>query len=154
MIKKLEDLVFKTTSNFQSLSLLALRLILAYNFYITAKVKWEDIQSVADWFESLNIPMAKLNAYFVATIEMTAVVVFIIGFGTRVLAFLLILALLVAIYTVHWENGYSVGDNGYEIPLYYIGMLLILVAFGSGKLSLNYLLQRFNSWPYKKTSRV
>lgn len=150
MVKKVIQFVFKTTSNLQSLGLLLIRLILAYNFYATAIVKWEDIQSVADWFESLNIPMAKVNAYFVATIEMSSVVLFTIGLGTRLMSFLLIPTLSVAIYTVHWENGFTASDNGYEIPLYYLSMLFVLLGFGSGKVSLNYFLYRLSIWPYKK----
>lgn len=150
MTNKALQIIFNTTSNFQSLGLLGIRLILAYNFYTTAKVKWEDIQSVADWFETLSIPLPKLNAYVVATIEMTSVILFIIGIGTRIMASLLIPTLLIAIYTVHWENGYNVGDNGYEIPLYYLAMLFVLLGFGSGKISLNYLLNKLSVWPYSK----
>jgi putative oxidoreductase len=150
MVKKVIQFVFKITSNLQSLGLLLIRLILAYNFYATAIVKWEDIQSVADWFESLNIPLAKFNAYFVATIEMLSVFLFAMGIATRLISLLLIPTILVAIYTVHWENGYAVGDNGYEIPLYYLSMLFVLLGFGSGKVSLNYFLYRLSIWPYKK----
>lgn len=150
MIKKTLQFIFITSSNFQSLGLLFIRLLLAYNFYTTAKVKWEDIQSVADWFESLNIPVAKFNAYFVASIEMLSVFLFAMGIGTRIISLLLIPTILVAIYTVHWENGYAVGYNGYEIPLYYLTMLIVLLGFGSGKFSLNYLIKRFSIWPYNK----
>ena len=45
--------------------------------------------------------------------------------------------MLVAIFTVHSGNGFEAGNNGYEIPLYYILMNLILIAFGAGKYSLD-----------------
>lgn len=110
---------------------------MAYNFYTTAIVKWEDINSVVEWFTSMNIIFPKANAYFVASIEMIAVFAFILGIGTRIVSIILMPVLAVAIYTVHFQNGYSVGNNGYEIPLYYILMLTILLSFGSGKLSLD-----------------
>jgi putative oxidoreductase len=40
---------------------------------------------------------------------------------------------LVAIFTAHIGNGFDAGDNGFEISFYYIGVLLILIAFGAGK---------------------
>jgi putative oxidoreductase len=48
--------------------------------------------------------------------------------------------MLVAIKTVHFENGFSAGENGYEIPLYYIIMLLILLFNGGGKISIDRIL--------------
>jgi len=38
---------------------------------------------------------------------------------------------------VHWGHGYAAGDNGFEIPLYYMLMLVALFVFGPGKLSLD-----------------
>jgi hypothetical protein len=32
----------------------------------------------------------------------------------------LIITMIVAIVTVYWENGFEAGENGFEIPLYYI----------------------------------
>ncbi|MCA0430616.1 MAG: DoxX family protein [Bacteroidetes bacterium] len=136
-MKKALNYFINSCNNLQSIALLGIRLILAYNFYTTAIVKWEDINSVVEWFTSMNIIFPKANAYFVASIEMIAVFAFILGIGTRIVSIILMPVLAVAIYTVHFQNGYSVGNNGYEIPLYYILMLTILLSFGSGKLSLD-----------------
>jgi putative oxidoreductase len=141
-LKKALHYFINCCNNLQSIALLGIRLILAYNFYTTAIVKWEDINSVAEWFESMNIIFPKAHAYFVASIEMLAVFAFILGIGTRLISIILIPVLAVAIYTVHLQNGYSVGNNGYEIPLYYILMLLVLIGFGAGKLSIDNFLKR------------
>jgi len=45
--------------------------------------------------------------------------------------------MLVAIKTVHLANGFEAGSNGYEIPLYYIIMLITLVVYGPGKISID-----------------
>ena len=42
--------------------------------------------------------------------------------------------------TVHLTHGFSAGDNGFEIPLYYMLFLAIFASFGAGKLSLDHLL--------------
>lgn len=137
-------LLFEGVANkAQDVALLFLRWILAYGFWDTAKTKWEDIGSVADWFESLGIVAPKFNAYLAASTEMAGVFLLLFGLGTRLISIPLIITLIVAIKTVHWGNGFSVGDNGYEIPLYYILMLIVLTAFGGGKISLDFLIKKF-----------
>lgn len=48
--------------------------------------------------------------------------------------------MVVAIATVHGVNGFTAGDNGFEIPLYYMLFLALFASFGAGKFSLDYLL--------------
>lgn len=127
-----------------SLSLLLLRLILAYGFWEPAKTKWTDINSVAEWFESIGIFAPRLNAYLSASIEMAGVFLLLFGLGTRIIALPLIIVMIVAIKTVHWQYGFPASENGYEIPLYYLLMLLTLIAFGSGKISVDQLIQKLN----------
>lgn len=126
------------SSNLQSVSLLALRLVLAYGFYETAKIKWQDINSVADWFESIGIVAPKFNAYLAATTETLGVFLLVLGLGTRYISIALIITMIVAIKTAHWANGFAAGNNGFEIPLYYLLMLFALLSYGSGKLGLDY----------------
>jgi putative oxidoreductase len=127
---------------FQDLSLLILRLILAYGFYEPAMNKWNDIDSVAAWFASMGIPMPTLNAYMAAGTETLGVVLLTLGLFTRLISVPLIIIMLVAIVTVHLANGFSAGNNGFEIPLYYMFMLFVLFSFGSGKLSIDNLLKK------------
>ena len=142
-MKKLILKFNKITDNGQPIALLGLRLILAYGFYITGKVKWEDINSVAEWFGSIGIPAPKLNAYLAATTEMAGVFLLTLGLGVRFISIPLIITMLVAIKTAHWGNGFAASDNGFEIPLYYILMLLTLTTFGGGTLSADYLIEKF-----------
>lgn len=127
----------------QDLALLFLRLVLAYGFWEPAKMKWADINSVAEWFESIGIFAPKLNAYLAASTEMAGVFILALGLGTRIISIPLIITMLVAIKTVHWENGFASGDNGYEIPLYYIIMLIITLTFGAGKISVDHFIKKY-----------
>jgi len=139
----LSTLYIKVTgifSHLQSFSLLLARLIVAYGFYEPAMMKWKDINSVAEWFGSLGIPFPTLNAYMAATTEITGVVLLTLGLFTRIISIPMIIIMIVAIKTVHLVNGFSAGNNGFEIPLYYMVFLLIFVAFGAGKFSLDQLL--------------
>ena len=143
MIKNLLEKYYTIASKTQDVGLLFIRLILAYGFWEPAKTKWADINSVADWFESIGIFAPKLNAYMAASTEMLGVFLLLLGFGTRIICFPLIIIMFVAIKTAHWEHGFAAGDNGYEIPLYFILMLLVLLGFGGGKLSVDHLIRKF-----------
>ena len=141
-ITKLCELIEPVLEKLQSVSLLFLRLILAYGFYEPAKMKWSDIDSVAEWFGSMGIPLPTLNAYMAASTEALGVLLLTIGFATRLISIPLIVVMIVAILTVHLGNGFSAGDNGFEIPLYYMLMLLVIVAHGAGKFSVDHFLYK------------
>jgi len=154
------------TENLQSIALLSVRFILAYTFFAPAMMKWGDITSTASWFESMGIPLPTLNAYMAASTEIAGVILLTLGLFSRLISIPLIITMLVAIVTVHGANGYNViseaqqwfnpyinGDlvegtvvylqNGYENILNYIAMLLVIVSFGSGKISVDYLIKKF-----------
>lgn len=126
-------------NNLQSFFLLLARLVLAYGFYEPALMKWNDINSVASWFESLGIPFPTIGAYLASTTELLGVVLIAIGFLTRIMSIPLIIVMIVAIFSVHIGNGFSAGDNGFEIPLYYLLFLGLFASFGAGKFSIDYL---------------
>lgn len=126
----------------QDIPLLFLRLILAYGFYMPAMMKWGNINGIIEWFDGMGIPMPTLNAYLAATTEMAAVILLPLGLATRILSIPLIITMVVAIVTVHLGNGFNAGDNGFEIPLYYILMLLVLLISGGGRISLDHLIKK------------
>ena len=125
----------RLTEYLKSLSLLFARLVVAYGFYEPAMMKWSDIHAVAEWFGSMGIPFPTLNAYMSATTEITGVILLTLGLFVRIISIPLIVVMIVAIVTVHIHNGFSAGDNGFEIPLYYMLFLLIFVAHGAGRFS-------------------
>ena len=141
-ITKLCEYIEPVLEKFQDLSLLFLRLILAYGFYEPAKMKWSDINSVAEWFGSMGFPLPTLQAYMAASTEALGVLLLTLGLATRLVSIPLIVVMIVAIVTVHLPNGFSSGDNGFEIPLYYMLMLFVLVANGAGKFSVDHFLYK------------
>ena len=124
----------------KSLALLLSRLTIAYGFYEPAMMKFKDIGSVAEWFGSMGIPFPTLNAYMAASTEVLGVVLLTLGFLTRAISIPLIVVMIVAIVTVHLPNGFSAGNNGFEIPFYYMLFLLTFVSHGAGKFSLDRLI--------------
>ena len=130
-------------SGLRDIPLLAMRLILAYGFWTPAMMKWKDIDAIAAWFASMNYPMPTFNAYAAATTELMGAILLLIGFGTRIISIPLIVVMLVAIFTVHLGGGFDAGNNGFEIPLYYIIMLFTLLVYGGGRISLTGLIRKF-----------
>lgn len=121
----------------KNLILLGVRWILAYGFAMPAVLKLNDMVETAKWFESLSIPFPIFTANLVSGIESLGIVLLILGLFTRFVAILLSFVMLGAIYYVHLEHGFSVADNGVEIPLYYFLFLVNLATFGAGKYSLD-----------------
>lgn len=125
-------------SNLQDIPLLLIRLVLAYGFYGPAMMKLNDVGAIAEWFTSIGMPAPTFNAYLATYTEVLGFVLLTLGLGTRFISIPLIITMIVAIKTVHWENGFAASDNGYEIPLYYMIMLITLLFKGAGRLSVDY----------------
>ena len=121
----------------QSLALLLARFTVAYGFYGPAMNKWSDMDAIAQWFGSIGIPFPTINAYMAASTEITGVVLLTLGFLTRIISIPLIVVMIVAIVTVHLPNGFEAGNNGFEIPLYYMLFLFIFITHGAGRFSLD-----------------
>jgi len=146
LTRKYNELI-QGLQNLKDLPLLAIRIILAVGFLTPAMMKLQDVNAIAGWFESMNYPLPTLSAYLATATEAIGVALLILGLGTRFISIPLIIVMLVAITTVHMGNGFNAGDNGYEIPLYYMIMLFTLVVYGPGKVSLDHLI-------YKRTGKA
>ncbi|HPE56751.1 MAG TPA: DoxX family protein [Bacteroidales bacterium] len=129
-----------TIKRLNDFPLLFFRWVLAYGFWVTGSVKWQNIEGVAQWFESLGYPLPTLNAYMAASTEIAGVILLTLGLGTRLISIPLIIVMIVAITTVHLGNGFNAGDNGFEIPLYYLLMLFALLVYGPGRISIDHLI--------------
>lgn len=144
MFIQLNNILEGILNKFQDIGLFFARLLIAYGFFEPAVNKWNDIEAVAQWFASIGIPFPLLNTYMAATTEMLGVILLTLGLFTRYISIPLILVMIVAILTVHVPNGFSAGDNGFEIPLYYMAFLLLFVGHGAGKYSLDALFFKKN----------
>ena len=131
--------------NLKDLPLLFMRIVLAIGFYGPAMMKLKNFNNIVEWFGSIGIPMPTLNAYLATGTETLGFILLFLGLGTRIIAIPLMITMVVAIITVHLGHGFEAGNNGFEIPLYYLIMLFTLLVYGSGKYSLDYLLSKKNS---------
>lgn len=141
-LKSLYSAYAASLDRMRDLAPLILRLVVAFGFLEPAWNKLQDVHAIGEWFESMELPAPYLQAWLATLTESLGVVLLTIGLGTRLIAIPLIVTMLVAIKTVHWENGFSAGDNGYEIPFYYTCMLACLLFLGSGRISADHLLSK------------
>ncbi|MBT3302900.1 MAG: DoxX family protein [Bacteroidetes bacterium] len=141
-MKTIYDNLIKKIENLKDLPLLAMRIILAIGFYKPAMMKLKDIDAIAQWFESMHYILPKFNAYLATFTETLGVGLLILGLGVRFISVPLLVTMLVAIATVHWGNGFEARNNGSEIPIYYMLMLITLFINGGGKLSLDHIIAR------------
>lgn len=125
-----------------SLPLLFMRLVLAYGFFHAAKMKWADINAIAGWFKEAAFPLPTVSAYLVAFFEGAGCLLLLLGLLTRLITIPLMIIMLVAIFAVHWPNGFEAGKNGFEIPLYYLIMLFALFIMGPGSISVDHALNK------------
>lgn len=122
---------------YKSIALLMLRLFLARGFYEPFLSKWENKEATVTFFrDGLQLPFPELNYYLVTSVEALAVMLLPLGLFTRLISLPLMVTMLVAIVTVHWDGGFS-GSNGFKIPLAYLIMLFTLLTHGAGKYSLD-----------------
>ena len=133
----------------KDIPLLLMRLVLAYGFWGPAMMKWNNMQGIIDWFDGMGIPFPTVNAYLSASTEVAGSVLLFFGIATRIISLPLMVVMLVAIFTVHIHNGFEAGANGFEIPLYYLIMLITLLVYGPGRFSLEGLLRKMTGAPEK-----
>lgn len=93
-------------------------------------------------FSALGIPQPKLSAYLSAVGEIVGGAFLVVGFLTTLVAGALALMMLAALYFVHLDSGFFVTSGGFEYVLVLISGLFMIVVFGSGRASVDAILQR------------
>jgi putative oxidoreductase len=127
----------------QSLLLLVLRLWWGWSFFLTGRGKLLHLDRTAEFFSGLGIPAAKTNALLAGSVECAGGLLLMAGLGTRLAAVPLIVTLLTAYATAEREALLAIASNPDQFtgatPFLFLLAVLILFAFGPGKLSLDHL---------------
>lgn len=130
------------------LSMLVLRLLLAWEFWESGVEKFNGANWFTDIQDSFPFPFSVVPvgiSWFIATwSELLGAIALTLGLGTRFTAASLIILDIVAWVSVHGDNGYNVCSNGYKLPLIYLVMLIPLLLSGPGRASIDaWIKQRF-----------
>jgi len=129
----------------QSPLLLVVRLYWGYSFMQTGWGKLHNLARVTDFFTSLGIPLPGVMAHFIAGLEFFGGILLMVGLASRLVALLLAGNMFVA----YWTGDHAALVNIFHDPdkffaadpyLFFAASVLILV-FGSGALSVDYLLR-------------
>ena len=85
----------------QPVFLLVIRLWWGWSFFLTGKGKLGDLSKVAGYFESLNIPLPKLNAALAGGTECIGGLLLMAGLFSRVVSVPLLFTMFIAYLTAH-----------------------------------------------------
>ncbi|GLX80991.1 DoxX family protein [Thalassotalea eurytherma] len=138
----------RITNSEQSLSTMPLRLIAGIIFTAHGAQKlfaWfggYGLQGTGQWMDSIGLSPGYLMALMAGSAEFFGGLLLIAGLLTRPTSFVLAITMVVAIFSVHFENGLFMSANGYEFALILLAASVSLVISGAGKLSLDNLLAR------------
>lgn len=100
---------------------LALRLYLAPVFWMAGTNKLKSFEDTAAWFGNpewgLGLPMPELMAGLATGTEVLGAVLLVLGVAVRWISIPLMVTMLVAAFSVHWENGWqAVADRMSPYP--------------------------------------
>ncbi|TQV73579.1 DoxX family protein [Aliikangiella marina] len=108
---RLHNAIFNKTDILAGLGPLALRLFLMPVFFVAGMNKVNGFEDVVAWFGNdewgLGLPLPTLMAALAAGTEVIGAVLLAIGLAVRWISIPLMITMLVAIFTVHWENGWQ-----------------------------------------------
>ena len=109
LLEKLHGLLEKTKSA-DFLAPLALRLYLAPIFWMAGTNKLGSMDSTIEWFANadwgLGLPFPALLAWMATLTEIGGAILLVFGIAVRWVSIPLMATMIVAMLTVHWQNGW------------------------------------------------
>jgi len=121
------------------------RLVIGQAFYYTGHGKLQNFDRTVSFFTDLGIPFPAINAGFVSMIEFVGGICLILGLGTRIFSFLLSGSMVVALLTADKQSFIDKfpADITDVTPFVYLMLLIWLVLYGAGPVSLDRILNRW-----------
>jgi putative oxidoreductase len=125
---------------FGDLLLLFFRVCWGWQFFETGKGKLGRLDDIARSFDSLGIPAPGLNAAFVSSLECIGGLLLLVGLGARPVACLLTISMTVAYVKADSDKFDTLEHFSAAAPFWFLLTTVLVVAFGPGRLSLDWLL--------------
>ena len=146
MVTDIYNLWVKAISCLQSPLLLVIRLYWGWQFFQTGKGKLMNLDRTAGFFQSLNIPHPHLNAVMAGCTECFGGLCLLLGLGSRVLTIPLIFTMSIAYLTAESDALHAIFSDPDKFvsaaPFEFMFAAIIVLVFGPGKFSLDWLLAR------------
>ncbi|MEO5313674.1 DoxX family protein [Pseudarthrobacter sp. CC12] len=120
-------------------ALAALRIILGFLFAAHGWQKFNEwtIAGTKASFAKMGVPAADVMAPAIAVLELAGGIALILGILTRVVAALLVVDMLGALFLVHAPAGIFAANGGYELVLLLAAASFALALTGAGRLSVD-----------------
>ena len=128
-------------NNYSYLAVILVRFVLGWVFLWAGWGKLNNLESVIGYFTSLGIPMASVQAPFIAGLEFVGGICLIIGLGTRGFSLLLMSTMAVALVTAIIPELDSFSQVWGKSETIYLVVFLWLAFSGAGKVSVDNVLK-------------
>jgi len=146
-LKKLYGILVCVGNKLQCPVLLLVRLAWGWQFFEAGKGKLEDIQKPIGFFTELHIPLPKLSAYMAGSTECFGGLLLMLGLGSRLVSIPLAFTMVVAYLTAHIDTVKTIFSKPDDFlgapPFPFLIAVLIILAFGPGKISLDGAIDQF-----------
>lgn len=110
-LARIQEGMLSRLSRLDGLAPLALRVYLFFPFWVAGTQKIAGIDNTIEWFGNsewgLGLPFPMLLAYLAAYTEAVGALLLLIGLATRWISIPLMITMLVAIFAVHWDQGWA-----------------------------------------------
>lgn len=135
--------------------LLLCRLYWGWSFMNAGYSKLTDIHTFAQSLENLHVIAPQFSAYLVGFTEFFGGLCLLLGFASRLAAIPLIITMVMAYVLVHTDSLKALFFNPSlfvaETPFNFILTCFLVLAFGPGRFSLDYLLER---WAFHRAQGI
>ena len=139
----------KLSNPLASLFLLLMRINWGWQFMVAGWGKLANPDRAIGFFANIGIPFPSFNVYLVGTVETLGGLLLALGLGSRLASIPLIITMLVASLTAHREACFAFFRDPdlfvSETPFAFLVTVLIVLFFGPGSLSLDYLIARWRT---------
>lgn len=98
------------------------------------------LTGTGQWMDSIGLSPGYLLALMAGSAEFFGGLALLIGLLVRPSAAVLAFTMLVALFSVHWQNGLFMANNGYEFALSLLAISVALIPLGGGKFALDHIL--------------
>jgi putative oxidoreductase len=145
-LQRAYSLFVSIANSLQSPLLLFVRLYWGWQFMVDGWGKLHNLPKVIEYFGSLGLPAPGPTAYFVSILELVGGLLLALGLGGRLIALLLTANMTVAYITGDRDALLSIFSDPDKFsaaaPFTYLMASLVILVFGPGRFSLDYLSER------------
>jgi len=155
-LRKAYKLFCRVADWLQPVFLLIFRLTWGWQFFVSGKGKLIHHPDIVEFFTSLHIPFPDLNAWFIGGLEVVGGVLLALGLASRPIAFVLTISMVMAYLSVDDDRAkvFNIFHDSTPFlqadPFFFLLTAFIILAFGPGVISVDWLLKKF---AFKETDK-